>query len=142
MPAGAGGGKSPKRLGGAEKKVQCKAASRGMVGAEVRTRLWVAAWGWGVRVGPAHQPPGHPAQVLDEDQPQHDWHGPQFADRERRLRLVRPDEEGDVVLVEGAVGVRDQFQGEAVDAGPAAERAAGELRQVVVVAAGQVGADL
>ena len=52
------------------------------------------------------------------------------------------DEGGDVGLVQAAVAVGDEFQGQGVDPRQAVERAALDLGQQLVVAARQVGADL
>ena len=66
---------------------------------------------------------GQPPQVLEQDQAEHRRHGPELADRQGRDLLERLDEPGDPRLVELAVGVGDQRQGQGVDPGIAAERA-------------------
>ena len=48
---------------------------------------------------------GKTAQILDDSQPQHDRHGPEFADQERRDRLISPDEARDVGLVQATIRV-------------------------------------
>ena len=56
------------------------------------------------------------AQILDQRQPQHDGNGPQFAQLERRHRLVGRHEAGKALRVDPAVAVRDRLEREVVDA--------------------------
>lgn len=87
---------------------------------------------------PGGDPRGDAAQVLDQRQAQHDRHGPQLAERERARGLVGGDEGTQAVDVDAAVRVRDELDGDVVDAGgPRGERV-GEARQLAAVAAGQV----
>ncbi|MNV01844.1 hypothetical protein D3C71_920620 [compost metagenome] len=61
-------------------------------------------------VGPiAHHPRGHAPQVLQQCQAQHDRNGPQFAQAQRRERLVRGDEAAQRIGVNAAVTVRDRL---------------------------------
>ena len=94
-----------------------------------------------VRPGGEHLA-GQPPQVLQQRQPEHGRHRPQLAGRQRRDLLVRPDEPQDEAVVEVAVGVRDERDGQGVDARQAGPRPARHDREFVVVPAGQVGADL
>jgi len=110
-------------------------------GAEVGSP-WSSTAGAGKCSAAPDHPLGQAAEVLDQDQPEHRRHGPELADPERGDRLERADEVGDPGLVELAVGVRDQRQGQGVDAGVAPDLADGELGQLGVVAAGQVLLDL
>ena len=86
---------------------------------------------------------GEPPQVLDERELQHARPGPQLADRQRR------DASGScsrkrtqLVAVEAAVAVADQLDRQGVDARVAGVLARRELRQLAVVAARQVLADV
>ena len=65
---------------------------------------------------------GQAPEVLEQDQAEHRGQGPELADRQGDDLLERLDEPGDPRLVELAVGVRDQRQGQRVDAGIARER--------------------
>ena len=102
----------------------------------------------GQRLGVGTRPPavrdlvGQAAQVLDEDNAQRDRHRPQFTDRERLHALVGGDEAPQRRGIEVAVGVGHERPGQAEHARITGERAAGELRQLPVVARRQVVADL
>ena len=87
-------------------------------------------------------PLGQPPEVLEQDQAEHRRQGPELADRQRVGLLERPDKPGDPRLVELAVGVGDQRQGQRVDAGIAGERRYRQLGQQLIVARRQVVADL
>ena len=70
-----------------------------------------------------------PTHVLDEAEPQHDRHGPQLADRERRHRLIALDVLEQVFAVEAGVGVGDEVQRERIDARIAGPWPVGQPRQ-------------
>ena len=70
-----------------------------------------------------------PTDILDEPEPQHDRHGPQLADRERRHGLEPLDVLKEVFAVEAGVGMGDEVERESIDArraspGPSASAAA------------------
>ena len=75
--------------------------------------------------------PGEPAEVLQQDQPEHRRQGPQLADRQRGDPLEGADEPGQPRLVDLAVGVRDEREGQGVNPGVAPQRGGGELRQLL-----------
>jgi len=87
-------------------------------------------------------PLGQAAEVLDQDQPEHRRHGPEFADGERSHRLEGLEEPRDPRFVELAVGVGDQGKGQRVDPRIPSDMADGQLRQLGVIAAGKVLLDL
>ena len=87
-------------------------------------------------------PLGQAPEVLDQDQPEHRRDGPELADGQRSDRLEGQEEPGDPRLIQLAVGVGHQRQGQGVDAGIAPDLADGELGELRVVAAGQVLLDL
>ena len=84
----------------------------------------------------------HAADVLEEPHAQHRRDRPQLAHRQRRDRLVFADDPLDARQRQPAVGVRDELEHDVVDARVAGERPLDELRQLVIVAAGQGGVDL
>ena len=55
-------------------------------------------------------------QVFDERETQRDCNGPQFADRKWGDNLIRSDESLQRVGVETRVSMRDQFEGDCIDA--------------------------
>jgi hypothetical protein len=81
---------------------------------------------------------GDAPQDLDERHLQHGGPGPQLAQSERGHGLIGDEEAREAVRVEAPVAVADELQRHRVDAGAPGELARGELRQLVVVAAGQV----
>ena len=87
-----------------------------------------------VAVDRAGRDPGSDAaQILDQRQAQHDGNGPQFAQLERRHRLVGRHEAGKTLRVDPAVAVRDRLEREVVDArkpGGGPVRQAGKLAAV------------
>jgi hypothetical protein len=93
--------------------------------------------------GPAH-PDAHrrAPQVLDEGHAQRDRDCPQLADRQRLNALVGAHEAAQHLLIEAAVGMRDEGPGHAENPRIPGERPAGELRQLAVVARRQIVADL
>ena len=78
------------------------------------------------------------AQVLHQGQAEHDGNGPEFADGQRRDGLVGLDEAQDVVLIQAAVGVGDQRQAQGIDAGIASQGPQRQLRQLSIIALGQI----
>ena len=62
-------------------------------------------------------PLGQAPEVLEEDQPEHGGQSPELADGQGCGLLERPDEPGDSRLVELAVAVGDQRQGQSIDPG-------------------------
>ena len=89
-----------------------------------------------------HHPVGRPAQILDQHDAQRDRHRPELADRQRGDPLVGAQERAEEMRLEAAVGVRDDGPGHAVHARIAGERPVHQLRQLAVVAARQIVADL
>ncbi len=85
---------------------------------------------------------GDPPEVLDQCQAEHRRHGPELTDIHRGDRLEGLDVPADPGLVQAAVGVRHQRQGQSKDARVAGQRAVGQLGQLRVVAARQVVLDL
>ena len=93
-------------------------------------------------VPPADHPVGQAAEVLDQDQAEHRRDGPDLADPERRGRLEGLQEPADPRLVQLAVGVRHQGEGEGVDLRIPPCRLDGQLGQLGIIAAGEVLLDL
>ena len=85
---------------------------------------------------------GETAQLFDEGEPQHDRDRPDLPDRELRLALIGVDEIDERLQVHPAGRVRDELRGQQVDARVSLEAAVGELRQLEVVIARKVLADL
>ena len=81
-------------------------------------------------------------EVLDEGELQHARPGPQLAEGERGDRLEGVEVAHDLGAVEAAVAVADQLHGQRVHAGGAGAIARGERRQLAVVAAREVLADV
>ena len=98
----------------------------------------------GPRVGPVAvdraggDPGADAAQVLDQRQPQHDGNGPQFAQLERRHRLVGRHETGEALRVDPAVAVGDRLEREIVDTRKAGGRSLRQAGKLAAVALGQV----
>ena len=76
---------------------------------------------------------GQPAQVLDQHDPQGRRQRPQFSERELARFLVSLQEVDQQLFVEGAVGVRDERPGDAVDARQPDQRLVLQHRQVAEV---------
>ena len=85
---------------------------------------------------------GEPLQLLDQREPKHDRDGPDLADRQRSIPLIRPGEVLQHRQVEAAGGVRDQLAGEDVHTRIALERTIRQLGQLAVVLPRQVLPDL
>ena len=85
---------------------------------------------------------GETPEVFDERQLQHAGPRPELADRQRSDALVAVDERRELLAVDPAVTVADQLHGHGVDARIAGVLARGERRQLPVVGAGQVLADV
>ena len=83
-----------------------------------------------------------PAQVLDQRELQHARPRPQLADRQRRDPLVAVQELDQLLAIETAVAVPDQFDRNRVDARLAAVLARGQRRQRARIGARQVPADV
>ena len=75
-----------------------------------------------------------PPKFLDERQSQHQWDRPGLADRQLRGALIRAREIDDGPEVDSTGGVRHELAREHVNAWIAGKRAAGKLRQLLVVA--------
>ena len=88
-------------------------------------------------VEPLHRAERHPADVLDQAQAKHGRHRPELAQRERRNLLERLHEPAEIVEGDAPLAVRDQRDRHLVHPGVALQRAAGQLGQLPVVAAGQ-----
>ena len=85
---------------------------------------------------------GEAPEVLDQDQAEHRGDGPKLADGQGGDRLKRLDIAGDPRLVQAAVGVGDQGEGQGIHARIAVEGAVVELGEFGIVAARQVVPDL
>ena len=85
---------------------------------------------------------GEAAQVLDQHHAQGRRQGPQLAEREFAGRFVGLEEVDQQFFVEGAVGVRDEGPGDAVDARQADQRLVLQHRQIAEIAARQAVGDL
>ena len=85
---------------------------------------------------------GDTAQVFDQRDAQGNRDGPKFADGERLDALIGLDETGELLYVEGAVGMRHHRPGDAEDARKAFERTFGQLGQAAIIAGRQVVLDL
>ncbi len=83
---------------------------------------------------------GQAPQVLDEGELQHARPGPQLADGQRRHRLVAVHEAHELLPVQAAVAVADELDGHGVDPRVPRQLPERELRQLAVVAGGQVAA--
>ncbi len=100
--------------------------------------------------GPLHRqvvltpPPGdsiaYAPQVFQQRQAEHDGDGPQLAQLQRLHALVGSYERGQVIGIHAPVGVRDQFQGQVVDAGEAPQRPAAQPGQCAAVKFGKMEA--
>ena len=69
---------------------------------------------------------GNSTQALDQREAQHDRNGPQFAELERAFGLVSGHEPAEVVSVYAPVDVRNQLEGDGIDARIPGQRAAHE----------------
>ena len=97
----------------------------------------------GLAVGPAaHDPFGESAQVLDVQDAQADGDRPELADGQRLHLLVGVDHPPQAVGIEPAVGVGDVRPRQPEHPRVAVEMAAGQLRELAVVVAREVVADL
>jgi hypothetical protein len=85
---------------------------------------------------------GEAAQLFDEREAQHDRDGPDLADRQRRDALIRGREVHEDLQIEAAGRMRRDLAGDQVHARIARELSVRELRQLHVVLARQVLADL
>ena len=73
-----------------------------------------------------HDADCHPAQILDECQPEHQRHCPEFADRQRGHRLVGVDERIEHRHVHTSVSVGNHFQSDAIRSRTVAGRTRGQ----------------
>ncbi len=89
-----------------------------------------------------HNALGEAPQILDEHDPQRDRDCPELANGQRLDILVGTNKALQHLEVEAAVGVGDEGPGHTEHAGIACERPVGELRQLPVIAGGEIGADL
>ncbi len=87
---------------------------------------------------PGRDPHADPTQVLDQAKAQHDRNGPQFAECQRRDRLVGSDKPGHAFRVDTAVAVRDRLERQVVDARQARGGPFRETRQFSAEALRQV----
>ncbi len=85
--------------------------------------------------GDAHS---HPANVLQQSQPQHDREGPQLPQVQRFDGLVGSEEGRGIVAVDPTVLMGDQLQRDVVDPRKAGQGPAGQSRQLPAVPAGQM----
>ena len=76
----------------------------------------------------------HTTEVFDQRQTEHDRHGPEFAEIQRRNPLVGLHEHAEVLRIEATVHVGDQFQRQAVHAGMPVHRPSGQARKTPTVA--------
>ncbi len=88
----------------------------------------------------AHHPRRHAPQILQQGQTQHDGNGPQFAQAQRRERLVRGDESAQGIAINTAIAVRDGLHRQFIHARQSGRGAGGKRRQLPAVAARQVAA--
>ncbi len=61
------------------------------------------------------QPAGHPLEIFNQAEPKHDGHGPEFADFQRRNRLVGGDETCERRGIDLRIDVRDELEHDLVD---------------------------
>ena len=61
-------------------------------------------------------PHGHTPQILNQCEPQHQWHGPQLAQFQRHDRLVCGQEPRQICGIQSTVGMSNQLQSDVVDA--------------------------
>ena len=83
-----------------------------------------------------------PVQVLDQRQLEHARPGPEFADAERRNRLIGVNKAIEPVRIEPGIAVAEQFDGHRIHASSAGQFARCEFRQLAVIATRKVMADL
>ena len=81
---------------------------------------------------------GHAAKVLNQAKPQHDGNRPQFAELQGHDFLIARKETGEMRGVNATVRVRNQFNGDFIDARKIFPRAVAQLRQFAVEPAGQM----
>jgi len=72
-------------------------------------------------------------QILNQRQSQHERKCPELAESERLNRLIRRDEPIEAGGIDAPVDVRDQLEGNAIDARKAGGRAADQPRQLTAV---------
>ena len=84
---------------------------------------------------------GQPPQVFQQAEAQHRRHGPKLANSEWNDRLVSLHEPGDVRLIQGAVGVRDQCQRQRMNAWIPGQRPGNQLGQLRIITLRQILAD-
>ena len=85
---------------------------------------------------------GEPAQVFDERELQHARPGPELANRQRHDLLVTVQELEQLLAIEAAVAVADQFDGDGVDASVAGVLASGKRRERARVRAREISPDV
>ena len=84
----------------------------------------------------------HPPHVLHQPEPEHRRQRPELADGERCHLLERGGEGADVLCIEAPLGVGDELDRQVVDPGIPGERSVREVRQLPVVPARKILADL
>ncbi len=89
-----------------------------------------------------NDPFGQAPEILDEHDAQQDRNGPELSDGQRLHALEAADEATKCVGFETTVGVRDEGPREAQHARVILERPLGELRELTVVATGQILANV
>ena len=86
----------------------------------------------------AFDPDRDPTQIFEQGQTEHNRHRPQFAQSEGRVLLIGSDEAVEAVVVDPAIGVGNQFQGQGIDPGQADGITHGQTRQLAAVTAWQM----
>ena len=80
----------------------------------------------------------HPAQILDQRQPQHDRDAPQFAQFERHHGLIGGHEAAEAFGVDAAIAMRNGLERDVVDAGKPRRGSLRQARQLPAVTLGQM----
>jgi hypothetical protein len=85
-----------------------------------------------------NHPRRHPAEILDEGQPQHDGNGPQLTQHQRGHRLVGRDDTVEGLRIDPRVTMRNRFKRDVVNSGQIRGGSAQQPGEFPAVALGEV----